>query len=369
MALPTAPLGQLGNMTMPYAIPTYEVRRGRDQVLTALAAGIAQQLGSQLVENAMSRDYAENPAGFWSKLVAGPKENRAQFETRQERTMKAEQAEKDRLAQMAAKDREIELARWLQGRRETESAAARDLEREINQAKLWQMGVQADNEAALRRELAQRGHEAQLAQIDRQATHTGRLNRETRTAQQAFQQAMAQIELENQIQLLKERAALEAGSPQGRYYAAQAAMLEQQAAELSRQLSQRLGGATPTAADLAGLIDAELDNFFAPLDNRSRTQDNPVNPPKMTLQDYLDAGFTREEAQRDMYARMKQAVADREAKTVQEMQQRAERAQNMEDQILQSQALFLAAERGISVEEAMALLRAQQQQTYPGAVL
>lgn len=239
MALPTAPLGQLGNMSMPYAIPTYEVRRGRDQVLTALAAGLAQQLGGQLVENAMSRDFAEKPAGFWSKLVAGPKENRAQFEGRQERTMKAEQAEKDRTAQMTAKDREIQLAEWLQGRREAEGLAGRELERELNQARLTQMGTQAENEAALRRELATMGNEAQLAQIDRQATHTGRLNEQARFDQQAFQQVMQQIELENQIQLLKERAALEAGSPQGQYYLQQARMLEQQVG----LLNGRLGGA------------------------------------------------------------------------------------------------------------------------------
>ncbi len=83
MALPTASLGSLPSLNLPYAVPRYEVTRGRDKLLTALAVALAQGVGQNVVGNVMSRDYADQvkqtPAGFWSKLVSGPQVNEAQL--------------------------------------------------------------------------------------------------------------------------------------------------------------------------------------------------------------------------------------------------------------------------------------------------
>lgn len=100
MALPTASLGQLPSLNMPYQIPTYEVRRGRDQILTAMLAQMGAALGTNLVENSLSRDYAaemgQKPAGFWSRLVNGPVADRKQFEAYNTRTEAGRQADLDR---------------------------------------------------------------------------------------------------------------------------------------------------------------------------------------------------------------------------------------------------------------------------------
>lgn len=78
MALPTAPLGQLPNMSTPYMVPTYNKTSASQQALAAFLAQMAGSVGGQIGNNALSRDYADKPAGFWSKLVNGPVENRTQ---------------------------------------------------------------------------------------------------------------------------------------------------------------------------------------------------------------------------------------------------------------------------------------------------
>lgn len=77
MALPTAPLGQLPNMSMPYSIPTYD--KGPSIWEKALASFLVNAAGGaaqQGVDNVMSRDYAgefgETKAGGLSKLINGP---------------------------------------------------------------------------------------------------------------------------------------------------------------------------------------------------------------------------------------------------------------------------------------------------------
>ena len=91
MALPTAQLGSLPNMSMPYSIPTYAKSSASQEAIASFLAGLAGSVGSNLGQNVMSRDYAETPAGFFSKLVSGPKENRQQYAQRLERAA-AEQA-------------------------------------------------------------------------------------------------------------------------------------------------------------------------------------------------------------------------------------------------------------------------------------
>lgn len=77
MALPAAPMGQLGNMSMPYSIPTYEKGPGvLEKALAAFLVNAAGNVASQGAQNVMSRDYAkdfgEDPAKGFGRLL-GPK--------------------------------------------------------------------------------------------------------------------------------------------------------------------------------------------------------------------------------------------------------------------------------------------------------
>lgn len=77
MALPTAPLGQLPSMNMPYSIPRYEQPASIwEKALASFLVNAAGGAASQGVENVMARDYAgdfgEKPATGFSKLL-GPK--------------------------------------------------------------------------------------------------------------------------------------------------------------------------------------------------------------------------------------------------------------------------------------------------------
>lgn len=243
MALPTAPLGQLPNMNMPFQMPTYEKRRGRDQILTALAAGIAQQLGGQVVDNAMSRDYAEEPAGFWGKLVSGPKENRAQNEAKKERLSKAEQAEADRTNRILVQDLDIAQKDRTNLSRVEQETAERNLRAELAAKQMLQQRTMFDLEHAQRPEMQRSAHEAQLAQIDRQAGHAGTQRQTETAAQQAFQREMLVLQNKQEIQKLEVQAKLRAGSPEAEYYLEQARGLRMQ----NDMLSGRLGLGSTTA--------------------------------------------------------------------------------------------------------------------------
>lgn len=77
MALPTAPLGQLPSMNMPYSIPRYEQPASIwEKALASFLVNAAGGAATQGVENVMARDYAgdfgEKPASGFSKLL-GPK--------------------------------------------------------------------------------------------------------------------------------------------------------------------------------------------------------------------------------------------------------------------------------------------------------
>jgi hypothetical protein len=77
MALPTAQLGQLGTMSMPYSIPTYEKGPSIwEKALASFLVSAAGQAAEKGTENLMSRDYAsefgEDPAKGFGRLM-GPK--------------------------------------------------------------------------------------------------------------------------------------------------------------------------------------------------------------------------------------------------------------------------------------------------------
>lgn len=103
MALPTAPLGQLPSMNMPYAIPTHD--RGSsiwEKALAAFLVNAAGGVAQQVVENAMARDFApefgEEKAGGLSKLISGPKVGKADASQRRQQAFVADQNEAARMA-------------------------------------------------------------------------------------------------------------------------------------------------------------------------------------------------------------------------------------------------------------------------------
>ncbi len=115
MALPTAPLGQLPSMNMPYSIPRYEQPASIwEKALASFLVNAAGGAATRGVENVMSKDYAtqfgEKPATGFSRLL-GP--NVGAEEARQRRSITAQkdmsQAEIDAANTRAQADRELKM--------------------------------------------------------------------------------------------------------------------------------------------------------------------------------------------------------------------------------------------------------------------
>jgi len=112
MALPTAQLGQLGTMSMPYSIPTYEKGPSIwEKALASFLVSAAGQAAEKGTENLMSRDYAsefgEDPAKGFGRLM-GPKvgEREAVRRRAEEESMAMKNFELDsqRVREQAARD-------------------------------------------------------------------------------------------------------------------------------------------------------------------------------------------------------------------------------------------------------------------------
>lgn len=130
MALPTAPLGQLPSMNMPYAIPTYDKQPSIwEKALASFLVSAAGGVASRGAENVMSRDNASefgerNATGFSRLLGPNVSDQEAQQRRSQNfsaseagkgRTFTADQAELSRLAQAGENDATAANARLRQG--------------------------------------------------------------------------------------------------------------------------------------------------------------------------------------------------------------------------------------------------------------
>lgn len=209
MALPTAPLGQLPSMNMPYSVPRYEVTRGRDKVLTALLSAIAQGVGQNVVSNAMSRDYADKPAGFLSKLVQGPQMDANMYEREAGRKTTVEQAAAERALkqQLADADRQLGYAGITS--RENEARAARELEKQLAGDRVNAGIKQMEYEGNLRRELTGKNLEGDLAKIDREATHRGKLTDRDRVQDFIYRTMLQDAEMKGRQDEIRLKAQLE----------------------------------------------------------------------------------------------------------------------------------------------------------------
>lgn len=237
MALPTAPLGQLPNLNMPFQIPTYEVRRGRDQVLTAFLAGLVQNLGAQAVDNVMTRDFAEQPAGFWSKLVSGPKMNRAQAEAAATQEFQGAQADLERTLRSNIANTEANLANRNIDARTADAARGRELEQLLAADRNKLAREQMLYEGSLRQTLSEQAARDALTQIEARAAAEAVLGQQARQDDQGFKREMADIEGQQRLAEIAARIGAESATPQGRYYDAQAKALQ-----FSNEIARRQQG-------------------------------------------------------------------------------------------------------------------------------
>lgn len=158
MALPTAQLGQLSQMSMPYSIPTYEKGPGvLEKALGALLVNAATGVASHATENAFAHDNAQEfgkeDAGFWSRLVHGPTvDNRSAEQMRGEKFTAGEsQKQRDFTAS------ESDFDRMLQGTRDETAARNASLGRqEAGQIDLDRQDL-ADRNAQLRGDRSEAG--------------------------------------------------------------------------------------------------------------------------------------------------------------------------------------------------------------------
>lgn len=120
MALPTAPLGQLPNLSLPTHGQIYEKQSTIDKALAAFLVGVAQQAGSGMIQNALSHDYApeDQQSAWYKKPFVGPTEDKQvhlqkmQEQGALERLGTSEANANDRLRQqLEATEREGRLTR------------------------------------------------------------------------------------------------------------------------------------------------------------------------------------------------------------------------------------------------------------------
>jgi hypothetical protein len=76
MSLPTATLGQLPTMSMPYSIPTYEKppsiwEKALASFLVNAAGSVAQQAGHNVMSKDNSAEFGEKPATWFQHLMGG----------------------------------------------------------------------------------------------------------------------------------------------------------------------------------------------------------------------------------------------------------------------------------------------------------
>ncbi len=145
MALPSAQLGGLASLNVPSYVPTQVVQAKEPLWKKALAQVLmstAASAGQGVAQNATARDYAPDgqKAGFWDKLVSGPKTG--------EREHLQSAAHEQRLEQIGA-----DIVGRLTGQQlELGDRATGDLN--STNARLEEQGI--NNESALRRDFQDR---------------------------------------------------------------------------------------------------------------------------------------------------------------------------------------------------------------------
>ena len=105
MALPTAPLGQLPSMNMPYAIPTYEKgpsiwEKALASFLVNAAGGAAQSGVQNLLTRDSAAEFGEKPATGLSRLL-GPKVGPDEAKQRRQNVFSSNEAKAARSASEA----------------------------------------------------------------------------------------------------------------------------------------------------------------------------------------------------------------------------------------------------------------------------
>lgn len=235
MALPTAPMGQLSNLSVPYQIEHYQKpASGIDRALAAFLSGVAQQAGGQLAENALSRDYAPDgqKAGFFGKLVSGPVENRQQQMQKQGQEFEMEKMNADIGAQNTRQQNEQDFL-------------ARQLASQQAEQELGRMDTGMQNTAL--EKLRQSGDMSRMTEQEKMQLENALQLEHARAGDVMAQSQQESIDREGLERL---KASLEAGSPQGQYQGAEAQKAQMEAQRLKAMLDmfmkpQTGGGVRP----------------------------------------------------------------------------------------------------------------------------
>lgn len=204
MALPTAPLGQLPNMNMPYSMPTYDKGASIwEKALAAFLVNAAGGVAQQGVENAMARDFApefgEEKAGGLSKLISGPKVGKADATQRRQQAFVADQNEASRMA--AAGQSEADAANaLLRLDRQTQAGLDEQTLRDMN-ADLRTTREVTASDARLTRELEGRTGLTQLEERLRNERPDvkSQVARDTAAAEEAMARTAFQRQIMSQI--------------------------------------------------------------------------------------------------------------------------------------------------------------------------
>ena len=175
MALPTAQLGQLGTMSMPYSIPTYEVgpsiwEKALGALLVNTATGAAQHGMDNVFAHDNAKEFGQAPASTWQRLLHGPTIDDRTATQRREQTFNAGESEKQRKFTAS----EADFNRLFEGTRDDAAARNAQILQDTRNRDELDRQTLADLNAQLRGDRAEAGanarneadNAARLAQID-----------------------------------------------------------------------------------------------------------------------------------------------------------------------------------------------------------
>lgn len=193
MALPVAPLGSLPSMNLPYSRQIYEKDSITNKAIAAFLANLAGNVGGQLGENVMQRDFGTESGGkdasIMSKFLSGPQVSRQQYEAQLGRKADADALAKQTASRegMAAADRRSQEG--IADRRLQDAAEARLIEQTMQDMALSQRSQQAQYETERQRQMQEFLAGNRLTEIDREYGNREKLAKtnanEDRTTNQA----------------------------------------------------------------------------------------------------------------------------------------------------------------------------------------
>lgn len=201
MALPVAPLGSLPSMNLPYSRQIYEKDSITNKAIAAFLANLAGNVGGQLGENVMQRDFGTESGGkdasIMSKFLSGPQVSRQQYEAQLGRKADADALAAQTASRegMAAADRRSQEG--IADRRLQDAAEARLIEQTMQDMALSQRSQQTQYEIERQRQMQEFLAGNRLTEIDREYGNREKLAKTNANEDRATNQAKVDAEFEN----------------------------------------------------------------------------------------------------------------------------------------------------------------------------